>query len=142
MPQIETRAVLPADPETVFALIRAVEEFPRYTDTVETVTLIGHDRYHWRTRVAGVVYEWDVEVTESTPPSRIAWRSLSGIRNAGRYRLRPVPGGTELSLVIDYSLESRLLDHTVGRVAAPILKRISAQVLDRVRARLARPPKP
>ena len=137
MPSIETRAVLPADPSTVFALLRDVEAFPRYTRTVESVTAIGPDRYHWRTRVAGVVYEWDVEIIQSEPPSRLTWRSLSGIANTGRYRLTEVPGGTDLRLVIEYTLNSRLLDRTVGRLAGPMVRRISAEILEQVRAHLA-----
>jgi len=137
MPSIETRAVLPADPSTVFALLRDVEAFPRYTRTVESVTAIGPERYHWRTRVAGVVYEWDVEIIQSEPPSRLTWRSLSGIANTGRYRLTEVPGGTDLRLVIEYTLNSRLLDKTVGRIAGPVVRRISAEILEKVRAHLA-----
>ena len=137
MPSIETRAVLPADPSTVFALLRDVEAFPRYTRTVESVTAIGPERYHWRTRVAGVVYEWDVEIIQSEPPARLTWRSLSGIANTGRYRLTQVPGGTDLRLVIEYTLNSRLLDNTVGRIAGPMVRRISAEILEQVRAHLA-----
>jgi uncharacterized membrane protein len=137
MPSIETRAVLPADPSTVFALLRDVEAFPRYTRTVESVTAIGPERYHWRTRVAGVVYEWDVEIIQSEPPSRLTWRSLSGIANTGRYRLTEVPGGTDLRLVIEYTLNSRLLDSTVGRIAGPMVRRISAEILEQVRTHLA-----
>ncbi len=137
MPSIETRAVLPADPSTVFALLRDVETFPRYTRTVESVTAIGPERYHWRTRVAGVVYEWDVEIIQSEPPARLTWRSLSGIANTGRYRLAPVPGGTDLRLVIEYTLNSRLLDNTVGRIAGPMVRRISGEILEQVRAHLA-----
>ena len=137
MPSIETRALLPADPDTVFAMIRRVEDFPRYTSTVETVTPIGPERYHWKVRVAGVVYEWDVEVIQCEPPQRLAWRSITGIANTGRYRLSPAAAGTDVSLVIDYSLNSRLLDHTVGKMAGPVVRRISSEVLDRVRHRLA-----
>jgi uncharacterized membrane protein len=137
MPSIETRALLPADPTTVFALLRDVEAFPRYTRTVESVTAIGPERYHWRTRVAGVVYEWDVEIVQSEPPARLTWRSLSGIANTGRYRLTEVPAGTDLRLIIEYTLNSRLLDNTVGRLAGPMVRRISGEILEQVRAHLA-----
>ena len=137
MPSIETRALLPADPETVFDMIQNVEDFPRYTPTVESVTPIGEQRYHWKTRVSGMVFEWDVEVTEHQRPGRLAWRSLSGIENQGRYRLTPVPGGTDVRLTIDYSLNSRILDRTVGKMAAPMVKRISNDILARVRQMLA-----
>lgn len=137
MPSIETRAFLPADPKTVFQLLRNVEDFPRYTRAVQTVTALGGERYRWDVQVAGVRYQWIVEITQSDEPERIAWKSLTGIANAGRYRLAPAPGGTDLLLVIDYTLNSRLLDKTIGRVAGPVVKRISAEVLERVREQLA-----
>jgi uncharacterized membrane protein len=137
MPSIETHAVLPADPETVFAMLRRVEDFPQYTRAVETVTHLGGERYRWQVRVAGVEYQWVVEIVQSEAPERITWKSVTGISNTGRYHLTPVNGGTDLRLVIDYTLNSRILDRTVGRMAVPVVRRISTEVLDRVRERLA-----
>lgn len=137
MPSIETRAFLPAHPQTVFRMLRNVEDFPRYTRAVETVTPMGGERYRWDVRVAGVHYQWVVEIIESHEPERIAWKSVTGISNTGRYRLAPVQGGTDLRLVIDYTLNSGLLDKTIGRVAGPVVRRISTEVLERVRERLA-----
>ena len=138
MPSIETRAVLPADPDTVFAMLRKVEDFPQYTSAVETVTHLGDERYRWQVRVAGVQYQWVVEIVQSEAPERLAWKSVTGISNTGRYHLTPVAGGTDLRLVIDYTLNSRILDRTVGKLAGPVVRRISAEVLSRVRERLAR----
>jgi uncharacterized membrane protein len=137
MPSIETHAVLPAAPETVFAMLRKVEDFPQYTRAVETVTHLGGERYRWQVRVAGVEYQWVVEIVQSEAPERITWKSVTGISNTGRYHLTPVNGGTDLRLVIDYTLNSRILDRTVGRMAVPVVRRISTEVLDRVRERLA-----
>lgn len=133
MPTIETQATLPADPGQVFDLIRDVESFPRYTRSVEEVVPLGAERYRWKTRVAGKRYEWDVEVIQSERPSRIAWRSLTGIQNTGRYFLTPVPEGTHLRLVIEFTLKHRLLDATLGKVAGPIVRSISNEVLTALR---------
>ncbi len=137
MPSIKTHVMLPSDPQTVFAMIRKVEDFPQYTKAVEAVIPLGEDRYRWQVRVAGATYEWDVEIIECEPPQRLTWHSLSGIRNTGRYLLVPVPGGTDVTLVIDYSLNSRLLDRTVGRLAIPIVRRLTGEILETVRLRLA-----
>lgn len=136
MPTIEARVMVPSSPERVFALIRDVESFPQYTQTVEAVQPLGNERYRWKVRVGGIAYQWDIEVIESTPPERIAWQSLSGIQNRGRYTLVPVTGGTDVQLVIDYTLNSRWLDRTLGRAAGPVVNRISAETLQKVRSRL------
>jgi uncharacterized membrane protein len=140
MPSIQTRAMLPSDPQTVFTMIRNVEEFPQYTSAVEAVVPLGNARYRWQVRVAGKTYEWDVAIIQCEPPKCITWRSLSGISNTGHYLLVPVPGGTDITLTIEYTLNSRLLDRTVGRLAVPIVRHLTAEVLERVRQRLeARP---
>jgi len=140
MPSITTRVMLPSDPHTVFAMIRKVEDFPQYTPAIEAVVPLGQDRYRWHVRVAGATYAWDVEVTLCEPPHRLTWHSVSGIRNTGRYLLVPAPGGTHVTLVIDYSLNSRLLDRTVGHLAMPIVRRLMEEILKRVRQRLAAHP--
>jgi uncharacterized membrane protein len=139
MPSIETHAILPAKPDRVFALLRQVEDFPQYTRAVESVIQIKEERYRWLIRVAGVEYHWVVDIVESTSPSCLAWKSVTGIANSGRYHLSEVNGGTRLRLVIDYTLNSRFLDHTVGRIAGPIVRRISQEVLARMHERLALP---
>jgi uncharacterized membrane protein len=40
-------------------------------------------RLHWRAEVGGKEEEWDAEITEQIPDTRIAWRSASGRLNAG-----------------------------------------------------------
>jgi uncharacterized membrane protein len=40
-------------------------------------------RLHWRAEVGGKEEEWDAEITEQIPDTRIAWRSVSGRLNAG-----------------------------------------------------------
>jgi uncharacterized membrane protein len=140
MPTIETRAVIPADPNTVFDLIRSVEDFPQYTRTVEKVTPLAENRYRWKTRVAGKRYEWDVEVLRSERPEHISWRSLTGIRNSGQYHLRPIPGGTEVRLRIEFTLNNKWLDATIGRAAAPLIRSITDEVLTEVRKRFLHTP--
>ena len=137
MPIVEHDVVFPAKPDEVFAMIRRVDEFPRYVDAVESVTLLSAGTYRWKVRANGLVFSWDVAIVEEYPPHRLTWQSLNGIRNTGRYYLSALPsGGTRVRLAIEYYLPNKFLDKTLGRVAKPIFKHISAQAIGRVRQAL------
>ena len=47
------------------------------------VRQLDDGRLHWRAEVGGREQEWDAEITEQIPDTRIAWRSTSGRANAG-----------------------------------------------------------
>ena len=59
------------------------EEFPRFMDSVHEVKQLDDKRLHWRASVFGKDIEWDAEITEQIPDTRIAWRSTSGTPNGG-----------------------------------------------------------
>lgn len=136
MPVIEHDMLFPAEPEKVYALIRRVDEFPRYADAVQSVVPLDERTYRWTVHANGMQFHWDVAIVEEDPPRGLKWESRSGIRNTGRYRLTPARGGTRVQLTIEYHLHNRLLDKTVGRVAKPIVHHISDQAFQRIRQRL------
>src|SRR2546423_9303924 len=59
------------------------ESFPRFMEGVEEVRQLDDRRLHWRARVGGRDVEWDAEITEQVPDTRIAWRSTQGRETAG-----------------------------------------------------------
>ncbi|HSP01517.1 MAG TPA: SRPBCC family protein [Thioalkalivibrio sp.] len=136
MPIIEHEVEIAATPEAVFALISRVEDFALYSDSVETVTPLGQDRYRWQVRALGMSLSFEVEVTECTPHERLAWRSVTGVKNQGSYQLSAVEGGTRLTLCVEYSLKSRLVEKAVNKAAKPLVHKLSAEIVGRVEARL------
>jgi uncharacterized membrane protein len=83
------------------------EEFPRFMDSVEEVRQIDDTHLHWRATVAGKPKEWDAEITEQIPDKRIAWRSTSGVQNAGTVTFQRVGvNRTKVKLQMDYDPES------------------------------------
>src|SRR5579871_543472 len=58
-------------------------EFPRFMKDVREVRQLDPTHLHWRAVVAGKEEEWDSEITEQIPDTRIAWHSTSGAKNAG-----------------------------------------------------------
>jgi uncharacterized membrane protein len=59
------------------------ETFPQFMDGVEEIRQLDDTTLRWRTRMAGVVREFDARITEQLPDERVAWKSLEGPTHAG-----------------------------------------------------------
>jgi uncharacterized membrane protein len=78
-----------------------------------------------------------VEVVEFAPPYELAWTSLTGVDQRGRWRLRALPGGlTAIEFRLAYGVAGSGLSGWVAeRVAAPAIRghvRRSVQQLGRL----------
>lgn len=136
MATIEHSEVVNAPPERVFELLRRVEDFADYSDLIRSIDTLGENRYRWHVRAVGMDWSFDVAVTEIQPPHVLAWESLEGVKNQGRYQLRAVPEGTEVALTLSYEIRNRLMERAVNKAARPLVGKISRQILERVEARL------
>jgi uncharacterized membrane protein len=89
------------------------EEFPKFMDSVREVRQLDDTHLHWRANIAGKEEQWDSEITEQVPDERIAWRSTSGIKNAGVVTFEKLADDkTRIKLHMDYSPQS--VDEKVG----------------------------
>lgn len=59
------------------------EDFPKFMEGVREVRQLNDTHLHWRAEVGGKEEEWDAEITEQVPDTRIAWRSTGGVQNSG-----------------------------------------------------------
>ena len=83
------------------------EEFPRFMSNVEEVKQLDDTHLHWRASFAGKTKEWDAEITEQIPDTRIAWRSVGGVRNSGVVNFNRVGDNrTRVVLHMDYQPET------------------------------------
>ena len=80
------------------------QRFPTFMSNVEEVRPLGGDRYHWVARIFGVKQEWDAEVIDQQPNSRVSWRSVSGPYNQGTVSFSQLgTGATEIRLRLEYA---------------------------------------
>jgi len=135
---IEHSEIVNAPPERVFELLRRVEDFADYSDLIRSIDSLGENRYRWHVRAVGMDWTFDVLVTEIQPPHVLAWESLDGVKNQGRYQLREVPEGTEVALTLSYEIRNRLMEKAVNKAAKPLVGKVSRQILERVQERLNR----
>ena len=74
------------------------EEFPKFMEGVREVRQLDDTHLHWRAEIGGKEEEWDAEITEQVPDTRIAWRSTGGVQNSGTVSfmtyLMPGPGSS------------------------------------------------
>jgi uncharacterized membrane protein len=78
-------------------------------------------RYRMLFRVGSAEVGGLIEVVEWLPPSEMAWTSITGLDQRGRWRLREAPGGrTRVELRLAYGVAgSGLFGWLAERVAAP-----------------------
>jgi uncharacterized membrane protein len=113
------------------------EEFPRFMGSVQEVRQLDDTHLHWRASVAGKPKEWDAEITEQIPDERIAWRSTSGVKNAGVVTFHKISDSrTKVMLQMDYDPETlgEKIGDTLGGVklaAKGNLKRFKRLVEER-----------
>lgn len=98
---------------TAYNQFTQFEDFPKFMDSVHEVRQLDDTHLHWRASVAGKEEEWDSEITEQIPDKRIAWRSISGVRNAGVVTFHRInETTTRIMLQMDYEPQS--IDEQVG----------------------------
>ena len=136
MPVIEHAVMIRASPQAVFSLVSRVEDFVRYSDAIKSITPLDNDRYRWVVRAAGIPLCFDVQITESIPPERSSWRSVTGIPNRGTYDLTPVEGGTRIHLYLQYDLENALLAEVVRQAGMLLIRRLAREIVRNVEAHL------
>jgi uncharacterized membrane protein len=89
------------------------EDFPKFMDSVQEVRQLDDTHLHWRANIAGKEEQWDSEITEQIPDERIAWRSTSGVQNAGMVTFEKLSDAeTRIKLHMDYVPQSA--DEKIG----------------------------
>jgi uncharacterized membrane protein len=103
------------------------ESFPAFMEGVEAVRQIDPKRLHWRAKIGGKSVEWDAEIVEQEPDSRIAWRSTSGAPNSGAVSFRRLSDEmTRINLRIDYTPSGTV--ETLGDALGVLSRRVSGDL--------------
>lgn len=92
---------------------------------VEGEPPVGHRaRYTLRMEVGSAEVGGIVEVTEWEPPHELAWTSITGIQQRGRWILRECgPGETDATLRFSYQAPGGLMAVVADRVSVRMVRR-------------------
>jgi uncharacterized membrane protein len=119
---VEKTLAINRSPQECYDMWRAVENFPRFMEFVDSVTPIGQNRFHWVARSpGGARIEWDSEITNDQPGRLIAWRSVdeADVEHAGVVRFEPGRDGrgTWLRVEMQYRPPGGALGAMLARIA-------------------------
>ena len=112
---------------TVYNQWTQFEDFPEFMEGVESVTQLDDRRLHWVAEIGGVRREWDAEITDQTPDTRIAWQAVDGTPNAGLVSFQPEgPGRSRIDLEIEYEAED--VKEKAGDVLGVVGRRVAGDL--------------
>lgn len=78
------------DVRTVYNQWTQFEEFPSFMEGVDSIEQLDDRHLRWHVDIAGVDREFEAEITEQTPDERVAWRSRTGVQQAGVVTFHPL----------------------------------------------------
>jgi uncharacterized membrane protein len=114
---IDTVWSIVSDPERALSFMSGVT---RWEVESEEPTGLGA-RYRMLLRVGSAEVGGLIEIVEWDPPRDLAWNSVTGIDQRGRWRLRPKPGGrTQAEIRLAYGVAgSGIAGWLAERIAGP-----------------------
>ena len=123
--RVERRVTLNADRDAVWTVLADPNDYPSllpHLDRWEPVTegpLRVGSRYTVLWEIGGIPVGGVVEVVEFDPARDLAWISISGVTQRGRFRLRDAgPGHTTVTFRLAYHSDGGLLGLIADRIAA------------------------
>ena len=99
------------------------EDFPRFMEGVKHVKQLDETHLHWKAEIGGKEKEWDAEITEQIPDTRIAWKSRDGAQNAGVVTFHRLSDSTsKVMLQMEYDPDG--VWENVGDVTGMVSQRV------------------
>jgi uncharacterized membrane protein len=113
------------------------EQFPKFMKQVKEVRQVNDMVTHWAVEIGGVRREFDAEIVEQEPDSRIAWKSTSGPKQHGIVSFEALDAGhtrVSLQMVVEpHGLAEHVGDATgmVGRTLRADMESFKAYIESR-----------
>ncbi len=122
--------VVPAPLEAVWAIVSDPERALSFMSGVTRWEVVSDEptglgaRYRMLLRVGSAEVGGLIEIVEWDAPRELAWNSVTGVDQRGRWRLRPAPGGrTRVEIRLAYGVAGSGLPGWVAeRITGPIVR--------------------
>ena len=136
MPYVETSITILADPGEVYRFACNMEDFPKYMEDVEAVTVLERSENHtvtdWETNVEGTPIYWK-EIDDFDDKNLIiSYRLIEGDLDKfeGQWNFKAVPGGTEVVLGVDFDFGIPALEELIGPTLIVKVRENSTMMLE------------
>ncbi len=125
--RVAASAVVSAPIESVWAVVSDPERALSYMSGVTRWEVVSDEpsglgaRYRMLMRVGSAEVGGLIEIVEFEAPRELAWNSITGVDQRGRWRLRPAPGGrTRVEIRLAYGVAGSGIGGWVAeRLAGP-----------------------
>lgn len=125
--RVSASAVVAAPMDSVWAVVSDPERALSYMSGVTRWEVVSEEprglgaRYRMLMRVGSAEVGGLIEVVEWVQPRELAWNSITGVDQRGRWRLRPAPGGrTRVEIRLAYGVAGSGIGGWVAeRIAGP-----------------------
>jgi acyl-CoA synthetase (AMP-forming)/AMP-acid ligase II/ribosome-associated toxin RatA of RatAB toxin-antitoxin module len=138
--RVEETIFVDAGAERVWDVISDLSSYPGWMAGVTRWQPEGRKRkgagarYLMRLQVGSAQVGSLIEVVEWDPPGDIAWTSVTGLDQRGRWRLRERRGeGTQVMLRLSYQSPGGILAYIADRVSSPMVRRLLRETLRRLK---------
>ncbi len=106
MGEVTEHVDVDVDVHTVYNQWTQFEEFPHFMEGVERIQQLDDTHLRWEVDIAGVDREFETEITEQKPDQRVAWKSTSGVDQAGAVTFHPLSDRqTRVTLQLEFEPE-------------------------------------
>ena len=142
--RLEEEIIVEAPREEVWKLVGDPTVYPRFMAGLSHFDAEAHEataelgaRYSMHMLVGSAEIGGLVEIVEYDAPNDLAWTSITGIDQRGRWRLREAgEGRTRIVLRLSYGAPGGLVGALADRLSAPQLRRNLRRSLQRLKAEL------
>jgi uncharacterized membrane protein len=99
---IDKTIEIAADVRDVYEAWTAFTEYPTFMETIETVTLVEDDLFHWVAIIEDDTFEWDADVVDHVPDEKVTWRAVD-VRETGEVRFEKLAADkTKVTYQLEY----------------------------------------
>jgi len=86
----ESSVEIAASAQRAYALWSDCENFPKFMQGVVAVHRLDERHLHWRAEMWGESLQWNAEILEDIPETRISWRITTGDKATGTVHFLPL----------------------------------------------------
>lgn len=75
---VDETIIVSVDVSDAYSLWLDYEQYPRFMQDIDAVTVVGYCRLRWSGEVCGQTLEWESDIVDRIEDTRLRWRAVDG----------------------------------------------------------------